>query len=781
LALTNKISLRSWEITGVIATLVIVLTVPIYAIKRTTLAGRVEEIVQGPTATFVGRDKCLECHKKEYDAWQNSHHDRAMDVADDKTVLGDFNDAVFEHKGVRSRFFRRGDKFFVNTQGPDGKMNDFEIKYTFGYTPLQQYLIAFPGGRLQCLTIAWDVEKKRWYSLYPEEPNDPEDWLHWTKNGQNWNGMCAECHSTHLQKGYDMKTDTYQTTWSEIDVSCEACHGPGSDHVKWAEVPEMARSQDIANFGLVEKTGNITSRQQVEHCARCHARRATLGDYDHTANKDLLDYMVPQTLNEGMYFPDGQILEEDYVYGSFVQSKMYRNDVRCSDCHDVHSLKFVKEGNNLCLQCHRAEVYDTKDHHFHKKKGENGDPIRSKDGSVLYEVGEGAECFKCHMPGRYYMGIDFRNDHSLRIPRPDLSVTLKTPNACNECHGDKTAQWSADYFSKWYGIKRKPHYGTVFEAANKGLPGAQMDLIRLADDQLSPAIVRATALSLLRQYPGDLTFKTFERALLDPDSMVRHAAVFHIPQPDPETAVRLFVPLLYDPVKAVRIQAAMNLTTLPRERLTARQREVFDKALNEYRESMEYVGDFPQGRHSLGNMYSNLGEGALAEENYKAAIRIDNLFYPAKVNLAMFYNRTGRNDQAEKLLREVVKEYPELYEASYSLGLLLVEQKKPENALQYLRKAAEGMPGRARVHYNIGLLLQQLNRPSEAEASLLKALELEPDSFDVLYALADHYIKGGKLTEARHIAEQMIAKHPSNDLGRKLLNFIDQRINRPTG
>jgi tetratricopeptide (TPR) repeat protein len=778
--LTNRISLRNWEIAGVIATLVIALCVPIYALKRTTRTGRFETIAQRPKVTFVGRDKCAECHKKEYDAWQNSHHDLAMDVADDKTVLGDFNDAVFEHKGVSSRFFRRGDKFFVNTQGPDGKMNDFEIKYTFGYTPLQQYLIPFPGGRLQCLTIAWDVEKKRWYSLYPDEPNDPEDWLHWTKNGQNWNGMCAECHSTHLQKNYDMTTDTYKTTWSEIDVSCEACHGPGSDHVKWAEVPEMARSQDIENFGLVEKTGNVTARQQVEHCARCHARRATLGDYDHTT-KDLLDYMVPQTLNEGLYFPDGQILEEVYVYGSFVQSKMYRNDVRCSDCHDVHSLKFVKEGNNLCLQCHRAEVYDTKNHHFHKKKGEKGDPIRSKDGTILYNVGEGAECFKCHMPGRYYMGIDFRNDHSLRIPRPDLSVTLKTPNACNECHWDKTAAWSAEYFTKWYGIKRKPHYGTVFEAARQGLPGAQADLIRLADDQLSSSIVRATALLLLRQYPGDLTLKIFERALMDPDSMVRQAAVLHIPRSDPETTVRLFVPLLYDPVKAVRIQAAMNLTELPRERLTARQREVFEKALAEYRESMEYVGDFPQGRHNLGNMYSNLGEGALAEENYKAAIRIDNLFYPAKVNLAMFYNRRGRNDQAEKLLREVVKEYPELYEAYYSLGLLLVEQKKPNDALQYLRKAAEGMPERARVHYNLGLLLQHLNRPSEAEASLLEALELEPDSFDYLYALADHYLRRGKLTEARRIAEELISKYPSNDLGRRLLDFIDQRMSRPTG
>jgi predicted CXXCH cytochrome family protein len=775
LDLTNGTSLRNWEITGVVATLVIVLTIPIYALKQTYLNGQSGKSVPGPVAAFVGRDKCIDCHEKEYKNWQNSHHDLAMDVADEKTVLGNFNDSIFEHKGIRTRFFRKDNKFFVNTQGPDGKMKDFEIKYTFGYTPLQQYLIPFPGGRLQCLTIAWDVEKKRWYHLYPDEPNDPEDWLHWTKNAQNWNGMCAECHSTNLQKNYDMDSNTYRTTWSEIDVSCEACHGPGSNHVEWAEVPEMARSLEIENYGLVKKLKKNTARQQVEQCARCHARRATLGDYDHMA-KDLLDYMVPQTLSEGMYFSDGQILEEVYVYGSFTQSKMFLKGVRCSDCHDVHSVKFVKEGNDLCLQCHRADEYDTKNHHFHKNKGEEGEPIKAKDGQVLYEVGEGADCFKCHMPGRYYMGIDFRNDHSLRIPRPDLSMEQGTPNACKMCHWDKTDQWSADYFTKWYGIKKKPHYGTVFTGGRRGLPTAQRDLIRLAEDLLSPAIVRATALTLLRQYPNEMSLKAFERALIDPDSLVRHTAVRHMPLGDPKTTVRLFVPMLYDPAKAVRIQAAMNLTAIPPEQLTARQRELFGAALEEYQSSMEYVGDFPQGRFNLGNMYANLGQPGKAVANYKAAVKIDKLFYPAKVNLAMHYNRVDRNDEAEKLLREVILEYPELSEVSYSLGLLLVEQKKPEDAVQYLQKAALGMPERARVHYNLGLLLQQLKRPVEAETSLLKALEIEPDSMDFLFAVADHYIKRRKLLEARRIAGQMVSKHPSNDLGKRLLRVIDQML-----
>ena len=770
--LSSETILRRWELSGLIGALIIVLIIPAYLFKEKY---RISKSQPDPQAyydeTFVGREKCVDCHKKEHDKWQGSHHDKAMDKATDETVLGDFNNAVFVHKDVETRFFRQDNKFMVRTQGSDGVTADFEVKYTFGYTPLQQYLIPFAGGRLQCLTIAWDTEKKQWYHLYPDEPNDPNDWLHWTRNAQNWNGMCAECHSTRLHKNYEIETDSYNTTWSEIDVSCEGCHGPGSRHVSWAEVPVMARSKDIENVGLVVRTQDISARQQVELCSRCHARRASLGDYSH-ANQDIMDYMVPQSLSEGLYFADGQILEEVYVYGSFVQSKMYARDVRCSDCHDVHSLKLHKKGNDVCLQCHRADHYDTRDHHFHKKRGEKGDPVKAQDGSILYAVGTGAECIACHMPGRYYMGIDFRNDHSLRIPRPDLSMALGTPNACNTCHADKTFKWSVDHCTQWYGIKKKPHYGNVFAAARRGRPEVQTDLIRLVDDQLSPGIVRSTALSLLRSYDTNESRAVFERALMDPEAMVRHTALFNMVPLTARDQIRLIVPLLYDPVKAVRIQAAMSLTNIPPEQIRPRERQVFKAALSEYVKSMEHVGDFSQGRFNLGNLFTNQGKTDLAEAHYKAAIEIDTLFYPAKVNLAMLYNQEGRNDDAERLLREVVEENPNLHEAAYSLGLLLAEQKNYRDAARYLKKAADGMPKRARVHYNLGLILQQLGMQEEAEVALLHTLEIDPDAIDYLHAVADHYLRVRDFQKARSFAQQMTEKHPDNDLGEKILQII---------
>jgi hypothetical protein len=431
-------------------------------------------------------------------------------------------------------------------------MDEFEIKYTFGVYPLQQYLVAFPGGRLQCLPLAWDAKEKKWYHLYPDAPVDPSDWLYWTNAGQNWNGMCAECHSTNLKKNYNLDTDSYQTTWSEIDVSCEACHGPGSRHVAWAELPDMARPV-TENYSLVVKTAGINSRDQVELCAPCHSRRAILGDYTH-AEPDLMDSMLPSLLDERLYFADGQILEEVYVYGSFTQSKMYGRAVRCSDCHDVHSIKTVKAGNELCLQCHRAIVYDTKEHHFHKKKGAKGQAIKSADGKVLFDVGTGALCVECHMPGRYYMGNDYRPDHSFRIPRPDLSIEFDAPNACNRCHVDKSDQWSDEYITRWYGPGRRAHYGAIIDAGRKHLPDADKELIRLAGDPLYPVIVRATALSLLGPYPASDTAAAFEQALMDDEALIRRMAVDQLNDPDLKRRTALLTSALYDPVKAVRAE-----------------------------------------------------------------------------------------------------------------------------------------------------------------------------------------------------------------------------------
>lgn len=759
-----KDQLNTYKLLGVTATLLIVLSFPGYLLKERYVRVRAVQTAE-PKAEFVGREQCVDCHREAYEKWMGSDHDRAMDVATDETVLADFDDSTFTHNGVTSRFYRREGRFYVHAEGSDGEMGEFEITHVFGYDPLQQYLVPFPGGRLQCLTIAWDVERKQWYHLYPENTPPPGDWLHWTRNGQNWNGMCAECHSTDLRKNYDPESNTYSTTWSEIDVSCEACHGPGSLHVAWAKIDPMARPES-EDYELTIMTSDLDSAQMVELCSPCHSRRTILGDYDHTGTEQL-DTFVPELLTEGNYHADGQILEEVYVYGSFVQSKMYRMGVKCADCHDSHSTKLLMEGNDLCLQCHRADTYNTAEHHFHKEIHQ-GKPS------------PGWTCVSCHMPGRDYMGIDNRADHSIRIPRPDLNLAIGVPDSCSMigCHADKPVKWSADAFTKWYGISRRPHFGTVFASAREGEAQALPELVRLAEDRLYPAIVRATALQSMRAYRDDRILEALRRALVDEEPLVRRTAAANSDFFPGTERADLIGPLLWDPVGAVRIEAARILAEVPGAQLRPDQRVKLPEVLNEFETAMAYSLDFSFAGFNLGNLYTAMNRPEEAEIYYRAAIQVDALFYPAKINMAMLLNSQGRNQEAEKLFLEVLKNDPDLHEVAYSLGLLYAEMNRPIEAAVYLKKAADGIPQRPRIRYNLGLLLQSMGRLDEAEESLRKATDKEPANLEFLYALADHYIKREMLLEARVIVVKMLEVDPANRVAREMREYVEKELGR---
>jgi tetratricopeptide (TPR) repeat protein len=724
--------MRSWRRAAVVALGVIVVSVPLYVARESQ-----RDVADSPAAEtvagFVGREKCVDCHEGAYE---------------------------LEHDGITSRFYRKDDGYFVFTEGTGGEMAEFEVLYTFGIEPLQQYLVSFPGGRLQALSVAWDTEENRWFDLYPKSTFSPDDWLHWTRNGQNWNGMCAECHSTNLKKNYDAATSSFDTTWSEIDVSCEACHGPASLHLAWAEVDPAARPE-IKDYGLVVNTGGLDSRQQVDLCAPCHSRRSEFGDYDHTQTH-FLDAHLPSLLAEGTYHVDGQILEEDYVWGSFVQSKMYQSGVWCSDCHDAHSLALHKEGNDLCLQCHQAATYDAYEHHFHQK-------------TVEGQPSDGALCVKCHMPEQPFMVIDDRADHSIRVPRPDLTRQLGVPNACGQsgCHDDQTVDWSVDAFTQWYGTTRRPHFGTVLAAARSGDSDAVEGLILLAEDPLYPAIVRATALHALQAFPGPQAFGVVQRALADDEPLLRVTAVEVVAADGPEQMVELLAPLLFDSVRVVRLRTAARLNAVGREYFTHDQRQTLTKELDDFIDTMKASLDFAASGLTLGNLYEEQRDATQAERFYRTALEVDDLFFPAKVNLAILLSQQGRISESEQLLREVLEAYPDQYDSSYSLALLLVGEGRSDEALPYLARAAGGLPQRARVHYNYGLLLAQLDNPQEAESALITARDLEPQNIDYLFALVDFYFKRGQLDAALEHAQRIISAHPQNRLGYELKASIE--------
>jgi pentatricopeptide repeat protein len=381
------------------------------------------------------------------------------------------------------------------------------------------------------------------------------------------------------------------------------------------------------------------------------------------------------------------------------------------------------------------------------------------------------------MPEQPYMVIDYRADHSLRVPRPDLSESLGVPNSCSQsgCHADQSLRWVVDAYTNWYGDAHEPHYGSVLAAARAADPDAEAGLIALAGDPQAATIVRATALRALAAYPPEHVLPVIERALADDEALLRHTAVDTLTAQSPETFAGLLAPRLLDPVRAIRMRAAAQLAGIPREYLSGEQSAALDRELDAYVASMRSMLDFAASGLNLGNLYETRGDAQTAEQYYRKAIAVDDLFFPAKMNLAVLLGRQGRDSEAETLLREVLDAYPDQYDAAYSLALVLVASGRREEALQYLDQAAGGLPDRPRIHYNRGLLLALMGRDEDAETALRTALRLEPESVDYLYALIDFYARRNRPDEALQLARRMIEAHPGNRLGYELRDAIQGR------
>jgi predicted CXXCH cytochrome family protein len=729
-----------------------------------------------PPATFVGSETCSGCHRNETELWHTSQHRHAMDHATEKSVLGDFSNASFDYYGDRSRFFRKGEKFLVQTDGPDGKLATFEVKYTFGVEPLQQYLVEFPDGRLQALSLAWDSRPKakggqRWFHLYPNEEIKHDDILHWTKLNQNWNFMCAECHSTGVRKNYDAKTDRFATTWAEISVGCETCHGQGSRHVGWAQAQKhwwpFGKVED-RNKGLLvrfderhdvswpidSRTGNATRtfspsilRKEVETCGLCHARRSELSE-DWVPGQWLSDTHFVSPLSRGLYHADGQMLDEVYNYGSFKQSKMFAAGVTCSDCHEPHGATLRASGNGVCLQCHASEKYAATAHHHHEA------------------VPQAQTCTSCHMPTHTYMIVDPRHDHSLRIPRPNLSVKLGTPNACNDCHSDKSFEWAASAIERWNGPARTgfQKYAEAFHASWLEQPDAASLLGAVASDGNTPAFARASAMTELASHLSPPNVSLAQAGLTNSDPMVRLGALDMLQNMPSAQLMPLVSPLLSDLSRGVRIRAASLLARLPSAQLPESVRSNFERAAAEFVAAQQLNADRPEARSALGNFYAQQGKSDLAEAEFKAALQLSSLYVPAAINLADLYRQLGRDNEGMSVLQATLKMSPGDAGLHHALGLALIRLKRPDEAFGHLQAAAESEPDRARFAYVYAVALHSAGHLADAIAVLKESLARHPTDRDILMALINFAREAGDNTAALAHAEQLSKVIP-DDLG----------------
>ena len=656
--------------------------------------------------------QCGACHEKELTDWLESDHSKAMAIASENTVLGDFNDFTFKHFNQKATFYKKGKKFFIEFQEDKTEPRVYEVSYVFGHFPLQEYLINTEQGKMQVFPFAWDSRDKsnggqKWYPIYPDEGITRQDRLHWLQPLQNWNGMCADCHSSGLKKNYDSEKDSFNTVWYEINVSCQSCHGQLSDsHYANNRSSHSALSKsEQTNIGnwLLGKDEKIASWKGpkrddtfMDSCFACHSLRTPLTD-GITPSEPFLSQFKPSLLTTPQYHADGQIRDEVYVYGSFLQSKMYEAGVNCNDCHNPHTSKVKVEGNGLCLQCHKASEYDDIKHHQHKPNSQS------------------SQCVNCHMPTNTYMGVDKRRDHSFKVPAPHLTEKFGTPNACNSCHEDKSLQWAQDKIDEWHGPSAPLHPAEMQYMLL--LSGDTLTLnshFSLAKNKALPDIKRATVVSLLPASVQTLAYKYAKMLANDESPLVRLAFSDISFLVDKHRRVELLKALLADEYKAVRVSAAEQLIA------SGELAIISAKVLDELYEASEQNLWRGEGNLNASLIQANQGNFEKAKDFLEAGISRDPFFEPNYINLANLYRSLGDSALEAATLEEALNANQHSPLMHYAEGMRLIRSQDLNAAITHFNIATDIEPTNSNYLYILALALDKAGNTNRA-IELLKA------------------------------------------------------------
>ena len=661
-------------------------------------------------ADYVGAQVCAQCHPGPYALWRESDHFRSMSRPDASAVKGDFTTQVSFH-GLATRFSRKDGKFLVTTKTGEGQQT-FPVAYAFGHWPLQQYLLAVGGGRLQALNLAWDARAPeegggRWFHLQPDEAITPSSPFFWTAHFQNWNSRCADCHSTAVTKSYDPGTGQYDTRYAEVNVACEACHGPGSAHAASGGKSPLAIARALRwqfkEGGAIASPaapppGAASQNAQINICGACHSRRSALAEW--VPGIPYHDRHLLALLDSPLYHADGTIRDEVYVLGSFMQSRMHAAGVVCTNCHEPHSGRTLAEGSQVCAACHAPASYATPAHHRHPP------------GSA------GADCLACHMPVRTYMQVDARRDHQFAIPHRGA---VDAPSACHQCHSQALA------FPDW--TPAAPAFAQAQLALSRGDRTGHQKALAFIQKPAAPAIQRATLIAQLASAP----LASLANWSREGSPLVRRAAgeVLARQGVGASSHARLLQSLLQDPVASVRhataralVESGQPLPDLP----------ATGEALKAYRQSLLFNADFPEAQTQLAALELVLGKPAAARARYQAALALEPAYVPALLNLADL-ERTTDEAAAFALLAAALAIAPESAPVHYAYALSLVRQQKTAEALPHLAKAAPASPQYAYAH---ALALDSQGQTPQALAALNKALAQWPES-PALLSLAARY------------------------------------------
>ncbi len=707
---------------------------------------------------YTGSSACVECHPTQATAWRESDHFRSMQVANSDSVLGDFDDVRLTFHGRASRLYRKDSRYFIETRIGDETLT-FPIAYTFGYFPLQQYLVPIEAGKFQALNIAWDSRTledggQRWFHLQPVEADSSESPFFWTRHLQNWNSRCAECHSTNVKKNYNLAQGDYRTTFTDVNVGCEACHGPGATHSETTNEktgnigrPRAALDWKFIADEPIARAAEEAVRDEINVCGGCHSRRTTIGS---GAVKYEDNYQL-SLLQEPLYYPDGQIHDEVFVLGSFLQSRMYAKGVTCTNCHEPHTGKIKFTGNSLCNQCHLPSRFDSPTHHFHQADG------------------PGAQCVNCHMPETTYMMVDARRDHRFGIPNPSQSVLRPDiPNACNQCHRNETPAWAADALSQWSAESVEPEVAQAMLTDSN--PAAHSEWLKEIENPMTPAIRIATLLQ--RIHPNDArSEQAVSNQLPHNDPLVRFAAVRALSRAPADRRWHLLAPLVDDPARAVRFEVASALSDLAAD-VPPRHRSVFSSLMQEYRQSLALNQDTPSTQTTLGLLAWNSGQPVQAEQAFTQALAIEPVFVPALLNLADLYRAANRDAEGEPLLRRALSFAPDSSAANFSLGLLLIRARDYAQALPHLQRATEQPDSAPQMAYVYAVALDSMGRTDQALTFLTRAVAIWPEQTNLLWAQVSYMEKLGSVVEIQIPLKKLQALLPgSKEVGARLQHY----------
>lgn len=703
-------------------------------------------------ATFGKSPSCKSCHEEAYANWESSHHalaERESNPALDKEAF--VPSWRFPHGTQVSQANATNGQFQIVTLGPKNVVEPFPVARVLGVSPLYQFLVPFPGGRFQMTELAFDPRHPDWFDVYGEENRKPGEWGHWTGRGMNWNQMCAGCHNTAVRKNYDARTDSYATAMVEHGVGCEACHGAMADHNAWQALHP-------------NKTGDPTVRKvspeaMFSVCGSCHARRGDLtGRF--APHDSFEDHFWLTTVDEtDLFYPDGQIRDEDFEFTAFLGSRMHAAGVRCGNCHEPHTAKPRIGGNYLCILCHVSGVSNNVPQidlvtHSHHKANDRGDL-----------------CTSCHMPQTVYMQRHARHDHGFTIPDPLLTKEFGIPNACNRCHTERTTDWSLEYVEKWYGQRMERPYrwrAQTVARAKAGDHGAVEGLLKMSGGDTN-FYWRAVAANMLRPWIGEAKVQSaLISAAGDTNSLVRVAAVRaleplkHGDDASVQNALRKG---LSDPVRGVRLAAAWTLNETVATNSTA------GRELLAY---LNYNSDQPAGELQRGIFHMNRGDLPTAMACFRRAVSWDGNSAPLRHALAVGLSMEGKAQEAVRELEEACRLAPRDAELRYKLGLALNEVGKLNDALASLKQATELDPQHSQAWYNLGLAHAATGNDPGALESLTRAESLDSRSPQIPYARATVLIRLDRRAEARAAAARALELRPSYTEAIQLLQALER-------